>query len=380
MSAHAFLAPSSAHRWVVCALAPHLEARFPETEPSPESLEGTAAHWVVEEYLNGFVRTVGELAPNGVPTTQEMIESAELVGEDIQRTLGPDWRRLLRIEQQVPIPQVHPRHNWGTPDYTARATLPDGRKCLYIWDFKFGHGIVEVVENWQLIDYAAGLLDDDVDLVEFAIIQPRAYHREGTVRRWRVFAVALEPYTLRLREAAEKATADGGLPPATLSPKGCKHCKGRHACEALQRTAYDSMSAAQQYGMLELDAQALGIELRLLTHGRALLDARISGLEAQAEALFKRGESVPFWTIERAPGRLAWTCGPEEVFSIGDDLGVNLRKPPEPVTPTQAKTAAKKAGVSEIFEVLTSEYTERKEGNAKLRPDDGAKARLIFSN
>ena len=83
MSEHAFLAPSSAFRWVHCAAAPSMEAAYPELEPSPESLEGTAAHWVVQMLLQGTPVSLGTQAPNGVAVTEEMLEGAELVQEDI---------------------------------------------------------------------------------------------------------------------------------------------------------------------------------------------------------------------------------------------------------------------------------------------------------
>jgi len=55
MSDHAFLPPSSAHRWVHCPLSASLEAAYPEREQSPSAIEGSAAHATVE-WLMG-VRT-----------------------------------------------------------------------------------------------------------------------------------------------------------------------------------------------------------------------------------------------------------------------------------------------------------------------------------
>ena len=383
MSAHAFLAPSSAFRWVRCALSASLEAANPETEASPSSLEGTAAHWVVQMLLQGTPVALDMQAPNGVAVTQEMLEAAELVRDDILATLGPDWAKYLVIEQRVQIPRVHPTHNWGTPDYRAWSRLNDGRLCLHVWDFKYGHGIVEAFENWQLIDYTAGLLDgagidglkDQETVVDMVVTQPRAFHRDGPVRRWRVVASDLRGHINRLSNAAGVALAPN--PPATPTPEGCENCLGRHACEALQRAAYHAADKGGQYGALDLSPPALGLELRALKRAQALLDARVTGIEAQAVAAIKAGTLVPFWMMESVPGRLAWTKPAPEIFALGEMLGLKLQKDPEPITPTQAKAAAKAA---KIDGALFDAYAVRPAGAAKLVADDGTKARLTFCN
>lgn len=381
MSGHAFLAPSSAFRWVRCALSASLEAAYPETEESPSSLEGTAAHWAVQMLLQGTPVAIGTQAPNGVAITQEMLEAAEMVRDDIAATLGADWAKLLVIERPVRIQRIHPTQNWGTPDYRAWARLPDGRLRLYIWDFKFGHGVVEAFENWQMIDYVSGLLDEaDIDglreqnvTVEMTVIQPRAFHRDGPVRRWRVAATDLRPYWNRLATQATLATGEN--PPALPTPEGCANCKGCGHCEALMRAGGHAADQGQHYAAVDLSPHALGLQLRHLKRAQALLDACVSGLEAQAAAAIKGGVAVPFWAMESAPGRLAWSKSDDEVFALGDMLGVNLKRPPEPITPPQAKAAAKAAKIpTDIIDA----YATRQAGAAKLVADDGTKARLIF--
>lgn len=382
MNAHALLAPSSAFRWVNCPLSASLEAAYPETEPSPASLEGTAAHWVVEMQLRGTPVALGDIAPNGVEVTRDMLEGAELVQTDIADKLGRNWRDVLFIEKQVQIPRVHPTDNWGTPDYfgwtphvSASTSEPD---VLHVWDYKFGHGIVEAFENWQLLDYAIGILGDAYlpeTVLELIVIQPRAYHRDGPVRRWRIRAGDIGPYFLRLRESASLAT--GPNPPALVTTEGCENCRGRHACEALQRAAYRAADKAEQFGAFDLSGHALGLELRELRRAQDVLKARVSGLEEEAAARIKKGGRVAFWMMESTPGRLAWTKPVEEVLVLGQMLGLDLAKEPDAITPTQALAAAKAAKLpAELFDA----YTVRPSGAVKLSPDNGDLARLTFSS
>lgn len=376
MSDHAFLAPSAAARWGICALSASLEAAYPETEEGAASLEGTAAHWVVERTLRGAIFAPGiEQAPNGVLITQEMIEAAELVGKAIADAVGVAWAKRVRIEEYVDIPRIHPTQCSGTPDYS----LWIGARDLWIFDFKFGHGIVEVRENKQLIAYAAGLLSEaGIDglqeqsvVVHMVIIQPRADHRDGPVRTWNVRACDIRAQINVLRNQAELATSPN--PPATPHPEACKNCKGRHACEALQKEAYAVADQAQRAAALDLSPHALGLELRTLTRASKLLEARVSGLEAQAVATIKHGKLVPFWMMESTPGNLAWTKPAEEVLALGAVCGINIAKPATPITPTQAK----KAGIPAS---LVDAYASRPPGASKLVYDDGTKARLTFGS
>ena len=372
MSAHAFLAPSSAARWVVCPASAALEAAYPETEESPAAMEGAAAHWVNQERLEGRAVTEGQQAPNGVAVTAEMLEAAELVMATLRDLGALEWR----IEQPVRMPGIHPTHNWGTPDYRGV-----GRLAQYLVDFKYGHGVVEVYENWQMLDYAAdGLADvaaevpaDEDTVVHFCIIQPRAYHRDGPVRWWHVRASDLRAYFVRLRDAAAKAT--GANPPMVPTPEGCEHCRGRHACEALQRAAYKAADLAAAWGTADLPPAALGAELRLLRRSAALLAARLSGLEAQTIATLQAGKPVPGWIMDSVPARLEWAVPPAQVFAYGDMLGLALRKDPAPVTPTQAIALAKGAGLPpNVF----AAFSKRPPGAIKLTEDNGAKAAMIF--
>lgn len=377
---HAFLMPSAAPRWGICALSASLEAAYPEDIELGPTLEGTAAHWVNEQYLrHGALPALDAIAPNGVAVTREMIEGAELAMRTIVATLGPDWQLSLFIERRVPIPAIHPTHCWGTPDYYAWSRAPDGRVTLFVFDYKFGHLLVEARENNQLIAYTSGILseagidghNDGQISVAMCVIQPRSHHREGPVRWWRTNAASLRGHVNVLRMQAELATSPN--PPAKPDPEACRDCKGRHACEALQRAAYLAADKAQQSLPLDLSPHALGLELRALTRAQRLLDARVSGLQQQAESTIKQGKLVPYWMLESTPGRLGWDKPAAEVLMLGQIYGIDIAKPVEPLTPTQAKAKG-------LPDELVDAYASRPAGASKLTYDDGSKARLTFGS
>ena len=366
---HAFLPPSGAAIWVKCAAAPSMWQRYPEPEDSLESMEGTAAHWAFEQLFAGQNIDVGLLAPNGVVLTDEMCEGAELFYD----TVMEDHRGPHHVELRIDIPRVH-LSNWGTPDLFNWGTTVAGRglpeeMVLRIYDYKFGHGYVDEFENWQLIDYAAGLIgDDDTHVtVQLTIVQPRCYHRDGPVRRLTVRASELRAQINILRAAAEAAHEPN--PIATVNPK-CKHCSGRHACETYQRTALEAADLSMRSVPLDLTPQALGLELSMLKRAQAALDGRISGLEQSVEAAVKQGQRVPGWSIEYTNGRQAWMVPTDEVVALGEMMQVDLSKKAV-VTPKQAV----KAGLDPA---LVDAYSFFPPGSPKLVPDNLSTLRKVF--
>lgn len=384
--AHAFLAPSSAARWVACPGSALMESRYPEQGDKGAADEGTAAHWVFTQLWDGWAPELllQERAPNGVPIVREMTDGAQLLVDDLAATLAQYGlpRSAAVVETRVSIPRVHPSANWGTPDVRVWVRLPDGSALLFVWDFKYGHGHVEIFENWQLTDYAAGILDEargtvaeDRITVVLRVVQPRSYHRDGPVREWRLPAVKLQDYVFRLAMAAEEAMQP--LPECRPRPDACENCTARHACEALQRAAYRGIDLARQAQAADLPPSALGLEMRYLTEAAKLMDARLTGLQAQAEALRAQGAALPHWKAESVAAREKWTKPAQEVLMLGELLGLTLAKDPEPVTPTQARDLAKRKGVDVS---LLGAYAARASGGLKLVPDDGSDARKVFAN
>ncbi len=371
--AHAFLPPSSADIWRVCAMWPTMNRLYPETGEKPEAREGTAAHWVFKQFLRKLPVTLGAFAENGVPVTQEMIEGADLYCETVAAAYA-SIRSVSDyvVESQVDMPRVHAA-NWGTPDTWIFGHDPTTGRCkLIVLDYKFGHGFVPVFENWQLIDYAIGILTEleittgMVD-IEFIVVQPRNYHRSGPVRRWAVSMTAdLQGYVDVLRDAALAAHAP--YPVATVNP-GCEHCPGRHACQVLQQAGYAAADRSKDSTPLEMTQAARGLELKMLERAHALLEARISGLSEQVEHDVTTGGGNPHYHMVSTVGRVAWTKPPAEVIALGQMCGADLSKP-DVITPTQAKKL--------IDPALVDLYSERGAGGRKLEQLNTADTRQIF--
>lgn len=365
MSAHSIYAPSSAFRWVVCNGSPQMELMYPDDEEGEAAAEGTAAHFYGSEMLLGRTAT---LAPNGLIITDEMREGAEYWIEDCLAVAG-DRRDHLQVEQRVAMPRIHPEC-FGTPDTWF---YDQANGVVYVWDFKFGHGVVEVFENWQLIAYVCGILDllgidgrtDQHLTVDMRVVQPRAWHRQGRVRSWRVKASDLRGYFNRLHHAAHGTGLQTG--------SHCLHCRARAECPTLRRATLGALDFLGEAVPEQLPADAVGRELTLLNLLESMVKARLSGLESSVEARLRKGEAIEGWALENTYGRQKWSQSAEDVFLMGDLLGVDLRKPPEPITPTQARKKGVDASV-------ISAYSETPRTGAKLVPAENllSRARAAF--
>jgi hypothetical protein len=382
---HSIIPISAGARMVQCAGSVMMGMMHPETEESDDAREGTASHELATNMIDSFSRAgldwpgdaVGQTASNGVVWTEESYEAALQYAEDVsdvmQRT-GVFGGPNLGIERRIAAPRIHDE-SWGTPD----CSLFDSHGgILYLWDYKFGHRVVDAVENWQLIGYAVGLLDeitggnglaDQHIRIVMTVVQPRAYHRQGTVRRWEVMGSDLRGYANILSRKAHEAL---GPDPQCITGPECLDCHGRHACTALQRAAMTAVAYLGKPTPDYLDADALSLEKRILDHAAELIKARRTGIDAQIEAMIKGGGMVPGWALESGQSRQRWTVSPADVFALGDLLGVDLRKPEEPITPKQAI----KAGIDGA---VISAYSEIPSTALRLVEINGAATAAIFA-
>jgi hypothetical protein len=363
---HARIAPSSLYLTVACNGWLQLAEGLPTPAATEEELEGDSGHYVAAMYANGREIQLGEDTPNGLKATDEMIDGGILYRE----VVGPEGV----TETPVVVSRIHPTECYGTPD---RWRWNETTRTLRVFDYKFGHKFIEVYENWQLIAYAIGVLemlgitsDLGVTLI-LTIVQPRSYHPQGPVRSWKVKASDLRAHVNIAMQAAHAAL---GPKPKTVAGAHCEFCPARHICPTLQEAGADAIEFAGSAEPLNLSAAAVGLELWLLRRAEELIEARKTGLEEQARAMIKRGEVVPCVSLESTKSRLTWldNAPVDEIFGLGDALGVQLRLPPKPITPTQAKNKG-------IDEAVIRQYAWNPPGKTKLIFDpNNTQARKAF--
>lgn len=380
---HAPVPPSGLSLIVGCTASLQLQAN-PAIVPQPqteEKAQGTAAHMVAMWAAMGRLPELGyEFTSEGRnwKVDIDMRNGARQYAE----ALG-GFHSTLRLEDPVRCSVIHPTDCHGTPDAWRMFEFKEWAKLageilaapfvargfknvVRVGDYKYGHRFVEVFECWQLIAYGVGVLErlqlsDETTLFEFILVQPRAYHREGPVRVWRVAARDLRALVNIAFNKAHEALGPNSV--ATVG-EHCIDCEARHLCVTYKRSNANILDFSGNPELEPLDAEAMGNELRLIDQALARLEGRRTGLAIAVESVLRAGKRVPYF--EMAPGRstLKWKddVSVEEIAQFGDLINVNLRKPPEVMTPTQAIAA----GVAE--EIIKGDYAHRPDAALKLQP------------
>lgn len=366
MSDHAFLAPSSAHIWGTgrCAFYPTLSAMHPAPEETREAREGTAAHWWLAEAVMGREWGVGSQAPNGEIVTQEMIDCAQDLLEDVR--MWKDDVDHFMCEQRVHMGMIHPTQNWGTTDF---AGVSFSRKIIIQRDYKFGHRYVDAFENPQCVDYVvgiaslAGVVLDASWTIDIGIFQPRNYSPEGPRRTWQTNGMRILELANDLHLAAKEAT---GHDPVARTGDHCGDCEHNTKCTAFQRSTFNGIDLAARGVSHPMVTSEAATARAMVAAALDRLEAMANGLDAQLESALRNGENVPGYELKRNAGRTVWDKPLPEVFALGALYGVDVRKD-DALTPKQFADKAKKSGI-EVDEAVISAYTRENPGKVVVAP------------
>lgn len=379
MGAHSRLAPSAADRWVECPGSVALSEQFPTLLENPAGPEGTAAHWVASSMLTTHAPLVGEIAPNGIAVTEEMIDGALLYYNHVFKLANPHGGIKVRFrwEEREYMPSIHPEAH-GTPDGAGVIDLCDLTGEIHVPDYKFGHAEVSP-KTMQLVMYSRGILDrlkfdghaEQHIKIHLHIIQPRCYTAAGPIRTYTTTAADLRADWNRLRAAAHEALSPN---PRFKVGDHCRYCPGRRACAELKRQSAWMQDYAEYQQPIELPVDALGLEAAFVDKSIALLQARKTGLDEQIEANIRSGVSVPGWALSPGQSRTVWSVPVAEVHAMGEMMGVDLRKEAAP-TPKQAEQLFKKAGIDAS---IIDAYSTTNPGSLKLVPAAQTLAKKAF--
>lgn len=122
----------------------------------------------------------------------------------------------------------------------------------------------------------------------------------------------------------------------------------------------------------DLGPHETGVELRRIKYAIKLLEARETGLEADALRKIQSGLSVAHFAAQPSEGRERWIPGKEaEAITMAALLGHDIAKPAAPLPPGKVKKLP-------IDAAVISQYLERPRGETKLVAVDTNKTRKLF--
>lgn len=356
---HSVLGASSAYRWMSCPGSVDLSKNIPRKE-TEYSKEGTAAHAL------GEIAFAVDLHPSnwmgekieGITATEDMVQAVAVYVDFLQGLKRDGYD--LRIESRFDLSKLNPpAPMFGTSDAVG---YHRGERRLVVGDYKHGAGVpVEVTDNPQLKYYALGaLLSFDsthpVDEIEMVIIQPRAPHKDGPVRRWSCSLTELLDFSSELLEAAHKAVS----PNADLNPgKHCRFCPAQPMCPALH-------SEAKAIAKTEFDAQPLldprllsADELGYILERADLIEDWVRSIRQHVQSELETGKHVPGWKLVPKRATRVWTSEADVVKWAksqkleSDEIYEHKLKSPAALE----KVVGKKNLPKELFASVSSGYS-----------------------
>lgn len=310
---HSQVGASTCERWWNCPGSNALIADLPAPPNSKYAAEGTLAHKICEGGLltminhpnNAICSCTGTLGREEevdgflIERTEEMALGAQLyqqtIKEDAQRIgcikTGRIVKEWVNVEQSFTLDDVDAEAR-GTND--ASIYVPGG--TLIVYDYKFGKGIpVEAIENKQMLYYAVGAAGDKLmsfKSIELVIVQPRAEHPQGPVRRW----VTTPQYVNTFKQELSKRIKNTRVSTETVTGKWCRFCNAKMICPAT-RTKVNELAKADFHAPIKSNTlktpdRLTPLELKTLLDNADLIENYIKEVREYAYNLLDRGGTV----------------------------------------------------------------------------------------
>lgn len=314
---HRRFSPSQSERFRACYGSTELLKRVPPMPPTEWSIEGTKAHEILQCALENRVRRAQEahteystLCMEDLNTPENFFYfSIQVALNHIYSILDEHPDAIMWVEQEVvPPTDAAPGEAGG---YCDVIIYVPSLRLLYVIDYKHGAGVTKAVKgNTQIMQYANGVLysddpivdPDTVDTVVLTIIQPRAFHPDGSVREYEMTPAELYLDLLDLNDDI----AQNLKPKATLRPDDggkttdhCRFCDAKTVCPAREAMAVKAISTSYRT-VPEIKKPDLPVAATLdidrlvyISMHAPMLRKFLDDVDAHIENLIKGGYHVP---------------------------------------------------------------------------------------
>lgn len=354
---------SSLARPMVCAGYVFLD--LPESQGNEAASEGTAAGEYLERLLLG--KPLTETANNGVFFDDDIKFYTNDVYQEIIRRVAPSSKVMCeqRIDWQTSSGV------WIRGQYDISFVDEKGRLCVE--DLKYGWGIVEVKDNWQLLAYAIGECirrGQGFNEISLKIHQPRPHHEDGCTREWVLTYSELLGYKDKIEKRMQELV-DGKRDLQTSSK--CKYCMGAaEACPAFSRLFYRALEVSTEFFQDSLNNGEVSNQMDQVKRAEEVIKIKKDSLTELASMRIKQGQIIPgYVTVEKYSNR-AWNkgIGPEAIKLM---TGLDVIE-----TKFMTPAKAEKLGVPKS---LVTQLTKKRFLGVKLEKKDTSKlGNEIFGN
>lgn len=297
---------------MVCAGYLHLDYEKPEAGSA--ATEGTAAGEYLERLLTN--KPLGSMASNGVYFDEDMKFFTTPIAEDVKS------RASDKVLCEQRIDWVTRSGIWIKGSYDIGFVDHNGTLCIE--DLKYGWGIVEVKENWQLLAYAIGEVirrGRAFQKVSLKIHQPRPHHEDGCTREWLLTYDELLEYKEKIEVRMEQiAQGDKTL----QTSASCKYCPASaESCPAFSRLYYRALEVSTEFVQDSLTEAEISDQLDQIKRAEEVIKIKKDSLVELGISRIKQGKLIPNYIQTEKYSNRTWNTGvtPEALQALtGKDL------------------------------------------------------------
>ncbi len=365
---HSSVGASSCERWWNCPGSVKLVSTLPPQEPSEYAKEGTKLHAVAAYALQNHMTAASaaemminsgrflDVMAGGIDFDQcDAVQVCiDTVREDLVKYRGAQ----LEIEKQFQLTSIHPDAR-GTNDANIGVFL----KKLIVYDYKFGRGVsVEVEENKQMMYYGLGANQEgDYDEIELVVIQPRAIHRDGPIRRWVLHKSELLAFGEQLK-AHISATSSPTAPLVCGDHCQKYFCPALAVCPAVKQRVGEVAVGVFDEPVRTLPApETLNSNaLKKLLDTIPIIDAYTKSVEAYALSVLNNGGKVEGYKLVQKKSNRQWK-----------DEEVVKKKWPKIAVQTVEKVLSPAQVEKSLAEVMTKKEAVKIVEDFCFKPDAG---------
>lgn len=383
MALHSNIGASSAERWWNCPGSVALCSSLPPSPTSVNAAQGTVAHSLCEMALKGksiadLNKMVGQVVKEDgheIEIDEQMVDAAinyrDTILSDMEElrlyTAAGGKEPELLVEQRVTASSAD-EHAYGTSD----AIVYQKGKKLIVYDFKYGTGVVEAVGNKQMQYYAVGAMDTlkcwAFEEVEMVIIQPRARHVDGEVRRWVVPLATIKEFAANLKLAIARTRLENA---ETKAGAWCRWCSAKAQCPAMFNAAQAQAgvdfaiapASTIDKGATQLkEVSQMSVEqMAAALHWEEAIDAWFKAIRERAKTMLQAGEEVPGYKLVDGKTNRKWKDEKEVVKEFGAVLGEDQMFEKKLLSPAKLEKIIGKGKLDD--------FTYKPEASKTLAPD-----------
>lgn len=377
MAKHSQVGASSAYRWWECPGSVAMCAKAGPSTTSKYAAEGTLGHSFAEKILKGEMTIpefetwegeIEEVEDHKIKITESLIEAVVMyvitIWDDMKEMGLTD--KDLRVERSFALLDID-KDAYGTND----ADIYDPFKKVIVYDLKTGSGdVVEIKNNKQFKYYALGATAGrDFKEVEMVVVQPRAIHPDGPVRRHTITKAELDEWALEL-EVRIIETRD---PKAPLSAgRWCKWCGGKATvenkslmlCPEMNKTVTEVAQSEFSPVTLPKAGALTPSQIRHVLEFSDMLKDWISTVQEHAHAYVEQGGSIEGFKLVKKRSNRRWTDADTAEEYFADILGERAYKKTFMTLPQIEKITGKDA---------VKDYTVKPDAGTTLVSEDDSR-------